>query len=344
MADDSLSSLDLNALADRLGRVEHGLSRLSLDTERSLFEFGERLQQGLVRLNLGEPERLPQMAALEATPEPETRGEGVRAESPQASGGLPEFPEAVAPERAASLPDLPAYEPTPGPEAPAMPEAARQPPREPSADLPDFEKFTATPEPVATPSMPEVPAYEPGGVPEAFRSPAGQPRGEGGFPAYPEGEAPSPGSFPPFPPGLRAQRMADGSVVFEGEEGGEQRAAPSPAAEETTWGDTPHRGEALDELRQSILAGVEAMLEARERGRNQQQEPVPPGGWVSRLQQPGMEWPDFGQHEDYAAASPAFNVTSMTGSRGAGGWSLGSGRFSNTPRDRLEPSSRHPLG
>ncbi len=55
-------------------------------------------------------------------------------------------------------------------------------------------------------------------------------------------------------------------------------------------------------------------------------------------------WPDVATLDDYAAGSPAVDLTSSTGTRGAGGWGYGSRGRGNTLTDRAEPARRMPLG
>lgn len=143
--------------------------------------------------------------------------------------------------------------------------------------------------------------------------------------------------------GMSAFRHADGSTVFH--------AADQPETAHAEAGTFPHGGGATGEapfgddlfgLLHRIAFGVSELLSL---DRGDKSRPA-----VGAAQRPHFEqvpwgqspWPDFGATEDYAAASPAVNVTTMTGTRGAGGWGFGSRNFGNTLSDRLEPARRQP--
>lgn len=141
-----------------------------------------------------------------------------------------------------------------------------------------------------------------------------------------------------------ALRGQDRNLEFRAREEWEGRAEPSDEEDESER--EYRRDSVLEGLAQAFAAAAERMLAAAERRAGYDHGTPPHRGWVDRLQPPGfgVNWPNYGAEEDYAAASPAMDLTSMTGTRGAGGWGRGSGRFSNTMTDRLEPARRHPLG
>lgn len=144
------------------------------------------------------------------------------------------------------------------------------------------------------------------------------------------------------PPDLPQDDGAGHERAPEYESGDEQpRGRAEEKAEGERGGDGWTGGEIVGQVVANVLTGVENLL------RLSQYHGMPGAGQGMPVFRQ-LPWAGRGSRsredeEDYAAASPGVDVTTLTGVRGAGGWGFGSRHLGNTMSDRLEPGRRRPL-